>query len=557
MLNETQGYIFFPNTTIDNPKYLTEDDIDRQAAHKLKVTDCVPNLDDYLHNSEVHVYRILYRHYRGPMQRQIRTRGDTPLPAIEAVHPLPLLPTRIYPLPTIELNESRIDDTISIVEEIHRKVGVTPEEITSKRMVISTRGDMMTINVLGSALFQRSDCTEYAASFGYLDPTMGHFHMGMKLAEYIVANYYGRTQDGKDPASIHRFVKMFGESKVKVGFNAKEFRHVDGFIRDLLAGMIIAACWAASDCHTDEQFAKWLSTGTDKDSKVLKNDWYGLIKTIVDLAFSPTTIQKSRYDASTGKLTAPPGPKQQNKRGKGKGNKTTAAADNAHAPTDDATDNPIGGGQSKRKRGRGKDKDQPAQDAPPDRRNVPFENSLLFIRDCLMYLEFWDAIRTGDTGRLDKNLQYWTVLFQATSHTAYAKELIHLRACLKHIWSDRAKQVWFESTILNLFGKDGSWKTDDEAGEDVVLETKKVANPSLGIMGSHNRDIMVRQSFVSRLSRKNMYRTSKTPVNSDHSTLGNSEKQRRTKVVVWRKRQLIVGGRKGLLDRGNEDNDDG
>lgn len=69
-------------------------------------------------------------------------------------------------------------------------------------------------------------------------------------------------------------------------------------------------------------------------------------------------------------------------------------------------------------------------------RNIHRENALIIISCGLLYLDFRDACRKGYSGRIEKCIEMFAILFQGTNFKNYAAEMIHLIACLKHIWKD-------------------------------------------------------------------------------------------------------------------------
>ncbi|RPA85455.1 hypothetical protein BJ508DRAFT_322505 [Ascobolus immersus RN42] len=445
---ETQGYVFFPKTTLLDPPYLVESDIDRSGAKRLKTRELIPDIEIFMDEAIVKVYRLVFRLFPGAMKKVMAGIPETDRPVEAAVAPIPLVKTDIYPLPTLPLNEGRLEDTIKIVDYIHQFLDLKPEEVTAKKKILPMRGDLLTVGVLNKALFQRSDCVDYSASYGYIETSAGLFHAGMKMMEYMLENYYGH---GKEPGSIARFVRMNGEKNVRKEMLAREFRHCDAFMENLVDSHILSALMAITGTASPEAFGKWLADTAATKNPESSETLFQVIRTLVLAIFNPIPIQESRLNLKTGK---------------------------PHVP---------------------------GIDFQGDTRNVPFENSVLLIRDGVMYREFWDGLRAGDPGRVEKNLQYWTVIFQATRHTGYAKELIHVRACMLHIWNERARAMWMQSTLINLFGNPSGWQTDDEVNEDIIKERKAAMTYSAGNTDEYGRDIMVRQCMTRRHMRKHMY----------------------------------------------------
>lgn len=153
--NETQPYCFFPKVELpgDGPRYLVEADIQREQYTKLKALDLIPEVSPFREQAEFHIYKVLYTHCRGVMRKLLKFDKehynlDSPKPTgDENSNQIPLQQTEVFPLPTIPLCESRIDDTIGIIEAVHKHMGVTPSDLADKQKVQPIRGDLLTIKV--------------------------------------------------------------------------------------------------------------------------------------------------------------------------------------------------------------------------------------------------------------------------------------------------------------------------------------------------------------------------------------------------------------------------
>lgn len=115
-----------------------------------------------------------------------------------------------------------------------------------------------------------------------------------------------------------------------------------------------------------------------------------------------------------------------------------------------------------------------------------------------------------------------TVIFQASKSTVYAKELIHLRTCLMYMWNDRARKLWMNSCLINLFGKERAWKTDDEVNEDIIRERKAYIDHVIGPNDKHG-SLIIRQIMTLRLFRKRIYKVSGTTKYFENSKLSSSK----------------------------------
>jgi hypothetical protein len=115
----------------------------------------------------------------------------------------------------------------------------------------------------------------------------------------------------------------------------------------------------------------------------------------------------------------------------------------------------------------------------PEGRDRPHENFILFMQHGLILRNFSDAMKTGDIGRMLASLSYFTIWFQATKQFNYARETLHLTACLKRIWSADLVQFWKENCLINTSGKIGGWMACDFINEYLVRENKSLASSNM------------------------------------------------------------------------------
>lgn len=92
-----------------------------------------------------------------------------------------------------------------------------------------------------------------------------------------------------------------------------------------------------------------------------------------------------------------------------------------------------------------------------NKRDLLYENYLLFAREALVYREYEDAVSCGDVGRIEKVVRYWAVMYQGTKLTNYPQEMIHLVACLLKIWGGDIREMWLNNCLVNMVGRKGAW----------------------------------------------------------------------------------------------------
>ncbi|KAF9084719.1 hypothetical protein BGX29_002411 [Mortierella sp. GBA35] len=88
-------------------------------------------------------------------------------------------------------------------------------------------------------------------------------------------------------------------------------------------------------------------------------------------------------------------------------------------------------------------------------------NALLFIRDMVVYIEFCDAIKAGDIGRIEAILKRITIMFQAGKNKNYGFELLRLDFNVRHRWTEDRKNAIFSSLLMNTKGLRHRWIPSD------------------------------------------------------------------------------------------------
>lgn len=93
--------------------------------------------------------------------------------------------------------------------------------------------------------------------------------------------------------------------------------------------------------------------------------------------------------------------------------------------------------------------------------DIPSRNATLFLRDMMLYMELSSAIKVGDVGRIEKALNWLTIVFNAGGTPNYANELMHFRCCIKHVWDEQTKIAILSSMLVNKTGGRYGWKATD------------------------------------------------------------------------------------------------
>jgi hypothetical protein len=132
-----------------------------------------------------------------------------------------------------------------------------------------------------------------------------------------------------------------------------------------------------------------------------------------------------------------------------------------------------------------------------DKRDRVYENGLLFLQHGLIYRDFSDAMRSGDSGRIKNCLTFFMLWFQGSKFGNYAGELLHLVACLNHIWSTDMRMSWYRNVLVNFSGSEEGFMAADLLGEFVVREIKAWKTATItSTSGEYLRTIMAPQVLL-------------------------------------------------------------
>lgn len=468
--NETQGFLIFPDHSLGVKDPLKEGNIQRKKAMDMIPEDIIPSLEYIKSTAFVHISNIIYRHFRSEM-KLVMKRDEVSRPTITPVSPLPITRTRLYPLPTLKLNEGRIDETLNVIEAFEDEIGLYGADYAERGWTQMCGGDFVTCRNTQRAIYQRIESIRYGDSKGYMEPTIGMFHFTMQIQMMVMNNFFGRD-DGKDKSSVAKYAILLGDNKIDK--SCKEFRSTDFLLHDMLDAHVISLCITATGCSKMEEFSQWLQ---QED-----HDWEGLFRTVVDQLFNPLHIQQIRYDDATGTMRrrAPPMP---------------------FGPADEEN---IG--------------------ASGAIRDVALENAILFTRDMLVYRELQSSCKQGDPGRLIPTIKYFTILFQGTKQFNYARETIHLVACLERIWDDKALAVWKSTVLVNPTGKEGGFLEKDRYNEILVRDGKGFVRPWTNqLSDEYNKRDLIRQLQTMRLVKRSILQSSGAVDYKEHSQVVDSK----------------------------------
>jgi hypothetical protein len=120
------------------------------------------------------------------------------------------------------------------------------------------------------------------------------------------------------------------------------------------------------------------------------------------------------------------------------------------------------------------------------------------MQQALLYEDYHDALRCGDSGRLERSSDMLCVMFQGLTKLKNYRHLsLDFKASRAKEWTEEMRELWLLNRVVNLTGKDGKFLAIDEFDEWIVRAVEDVYNAS-GTIQSSNFTLNVVSPNVSR-----------------------------------------------------------
>jgi hypothetical protein len=300
-------------------------------------------------------------------------------------------------LATLQIDESTIDGNLAVLESLATdQLGMTLEELAEGRM-IPVSGDQMTVARITSGQFLRiRDFKEHRMLWAKTLAGMLHTRMAMIHAIYL--SHPGRP-DGRDPASLSKFVKLLGRTRVKEKCPNLNASHE--LLTQVCEGHVLAALIERTGAGGFEGLRAKIASGEWREAlnSMVDEDWLRL-----------NYVDRLRGDARQA----------------------------AEAATADAE--PVTGESAKQTQARIK---KATTAAEMEKRDVVFENALLFMLQALIYTDYHTSLRCGDSGRLERSSDMLCVMFQGLSKLKNYRQLsLDFKACRVKEWTKEMRELW-------------------------------------------------------------------------------------------------------------------
>lgn len=349
---------------------------------------------------------------------------------------IPLHKSDIFTLPTLDLDESTLEGNADIIEELITQIGAKLEEMIETSIPLS--GDQMTVvRARAVQTLRIRDCAEHRAAYPY--PWSGFLHYGFAAADAVRrANMGGR--DGKDPASFTRFATHLGRTRVLE--KGGDYNATHRLIIQVMEGHILAALMEVSKSTSLEELM----------AKSRTDNWMAWIDQVSAEYFPLIKVGFLRSNATIGALT-----------------EWQAQADPIRAI--------CVADRTEQQKAFLKGKDKWIKSRALEKRDIAYENCLLYMQHSIIYADFHSAMRQGDTGRLEKSYEFFVVLFEGIGKSNYAREVLEQQVDRKALWKPYMRTIWLLNCLLNISGRPDKFLGVDEVNEYIVKELKFSYNP--------------------------------------------------------------------------------
>ena len=313
-------------------------------------------------------------------------------------------PADLVPLPTLPLYEFSILGTIDILK-VYLKDTLELDDHVVRNKCIIFKGNFLTVRNIRRAIYCRHGEPLALNCFQYIEPIAGLFYLQMNVLKLFL----GASWSEKDNCvSLTRFKVRLGRNNASR--DAKDFYACDDFYKTVVKSFAILLCMHGAGSTNVATFKTWLS----------QNDWQKMIQDVEETylgALEPA--KKNLIFARTLRKRLSMAIEQEKKDWLAK-----KAHDRGARITTTFMREPIWDKMLEAR----------VKQGINDERDLVRENALRLLNLGLLYLDFVDACRSGYSGRVEKCIQLFAIVFQGSAATNYAGECMHIVACLKRVW---------------------------------------------------------------------------------------------------------------------------
>ncbi|KAA8893175.1 hypothetical protein FN846DRAFT_896208 [Sphaerosporella brunnea] len=352
----------------------------------------------------------------------------------------------------MDIDESSIDVTTAVIEKMSKELEI-PLSAFRNRVILSTGDQLTTKNIRSAQELRVRDMQEKRMEFVY--PIAGCLHILMAIVDGIFRSHSGRS-DGRDPTSLTRFAGMLGRSGLggKGGAKVVDYSACVRFVLHVLDAHILAAMVGMVNLRRNNTEQPRLKSVADLRRWLKCNNWLEMLqeaKEYYGILAKPNWQKTTALNKATETYTS----KRQAIMDKKKDERTAWELNFTKTA------------ESKKW----------IMEELRAERDIVFENFLKFLHHATLLRDAIRAVKTGTTGRLEKNLEMLCVFFHGCSKPMYALEMLELQVDRKCLWTPECQFVYLNNCLQNLSGKSNKYQGNDNIVEHVNAEIKVSYNP--------------------------------------------------------------------------------
>ena len=212
--NDTCATVF-PLFEADPDDLLTKDllaSIDKAPPLTLEDIILSPEEQDMQRKCMIHaVLRILVK-YGGEHYSRFKNDVEESTPRTE--DQIKLHKTDVYPLPTMNINESSITGNAEVMETIFTKLGNDIESPEFQDTIRIVCGDQLSVANLRSVTLSRVGNDSPSQSFPNIVTVPGLFHAQIHSISSLLEAHWGSAEGAQDPGSLHSHNAMLSRKPI-------------------------------------------------------------------------------------------------------------------------------------------------------------------------------------------------------------------------------------------------------------------------------------------------------------------------------------------------------
>ncbi|QRV84918.1 hypothetical protein RhiJN_12934 [Ceratobasidium sp. AG-Ba] len=142
-------------------------------------------------------------------------------------------------------------------------------------------------------------------------------------------------------------------------------------------------------------------------------------------------------------------------------------------------------------------------------------NSILFIRDALLFRCFVTSVKCGNMAMIELILKVWATLFRGSGRSQYVSELLRLRHNLVHAWPKPLRDLILSNMLVNMTGNKNGWKEIHSSRAYELLDKARGPNATWKWLAEISPCISTLRELAAQVN------TSLAARNSNHHTTPN------------------------------------